>query len=176
MFEQLLEPFTMWDVWLIIKWYFACLVVTIALAVVHKKIGIISEDTDPLDKLPAGGMLLIAGFIMPIFEEVVFRGLPMYLSGSLSAMLLGTFIWTILHKKRAVIIAPFGILWLKMWMGGFGVEATAIHIIHNSFLVGLYFATQELELVSDMDTDDISSLTGDDGPNVESTINIRVGD
>lgn len=140
MFDQLLEPFATWDVGVIAKWYIACLVAALLLAAIHKKLGIVT--TSPIEKdIPAGPLLLLAGFIMPIFEEVVFRGVPSYFGG-FTLVLAGTIIWTLLHKKRALIIAPFGILWFKMWMGGFGVEATAMHILHNSAIVAIFLTKQ----------------------------------
>lgn len=140
MIDSLLNPFETWDLWVISAWYLTCLVAALAIAYAQSKFGIGDSDSKPLDGIPDAHAVLAAGFAMPILEEVIFRGLPIYLNAPGLVVILATVVWCVLHGRRAVIVAPFGLLWIKMWMGGFGVAAIAMHILHNTFLVGVYFS------------------------------------
>ena len=132
--SPLWEPFGTWDAWVIAKWYFGALFAAIAIAIVQTHF--MGRAKPDLESIPTGYLLIIVGFIMPVLEELIFRGIPAYFGG-LYLMALGTGVWALLHGKRALIVVPFGILWMKMWMAGFGIEATVMHILHNAFIVAL---------------------------------------
>lgn len=149
MYEQLFEPFGTWDVWVVAKWYVACVAVCITIAAFHKKMGWL-PDKGFTDAVPMGAALLLVGFIVPILEELIFRGIPAYFGGEY-LIGVGTVIWIFLHGKRSLIIAPMAIPFFKLWTGGFGVEATVLHILHNSFLVALFFARTEFDAMAEME-------------------------
>lgn len=176
----LIEPFGTWDAVVVAKWYIAIVITTIALAALHEKLGIEFGMEKKLDKIPGGFIFMLAGFIMPVFEELVFRGIPAFLEMGTGAMIAGTALWALAHKKRVLIIAPMGVLFLKLWLSGFWIEATAIHIMHNCFLIGLYVAKKDAEDVENGEYDELFEEFADEqtttikGEQAEITINTEL--
>lgn len=155
----LIEPFGTWDAVVVFKWYVALVIATILLAVIHDQLGVEFEISDKLEKIPGGFLVLFVGGVMPLFEEVVFRGIPAVMDASLGVWIAGTAIWALLHKKRALIIAPMGILFLKLWLSGFWIEAIIVHALHNTFLVGLLLLRRDIE---DIEAGEYDGVFGDD--------------
>ena len=69
---------------------------------------------------------------LAVFEELLFRGVPLTLFGS-QAAIYAHFIWALLHLHPTTIAfaAVFGTLCLRLWLGGLWIEAIFIHVFHN---------------------------------------------
>lgn len=172
----LIEPFATWDAVLVAKWYGAIVITTIALAYLHEAMGVEFGVEAKLKQIPGGFLIMAIGFIMPALEELIFRGIPAYFNMGLTAMIAGTVIWALLHRKRVLIIAPMGVLFLKLWLSGFWIEAIAIHALHNLFLVGLFLAKKDAEDIENGEYDELFEQYADEqtttikGQNAEITI------
>ena len=100
--------------------------------------------------------IVVTGLYYPLFEEMVFRGLPYLLGFGVIGVGLGTAIWVLLHPVWRLKMLPvnaetgtklkmFGIdildysiagAWLSwLWLNGWGVLAVAYHILHNFLVV-----------------------------------------
>ena len=150
----LIEPFQSWDAVVVAKWYFAIVVTTFALAALHEAMGIEFGVAEKLDEIPGGLLIMLVGFVMPFIEEIIFRGIPAFFNWGVSGMLLGTVIWAFAHGKRVLVIAPMGVLFVKLWLSGFWMEAIAIHSLHNAFLVGIFVLRKDIQDFRDGEYDD----------------------
>lgn len=139
------EPMETWNAVTVMKWYFIVMITTFVLILGHKKLGIDFSIDENLDKIPGGILIILAGFTVPILEELVFRGIPYFLDMGSMIIVAGTALWALAHLKRVLIIVPMGILLMKLWMGGFWLEATAIHILHNCLFLGIYIAKRDMD-------------------------------
>jgi membrane protease YdiL (CAAX protease family) len=100
--------------------------------------------------------IVVTGLYYPLFEEMVFRGLPYLLGFGVIGVGLGTAIWVLLHpvwrlkmlpvnaetgtklKMFTIDIVDYSIAgaWLSwLWLNGWGVLAVAYHIFHNFLVV-----------------------------------------
>ena len=106
-------------------------------------------------------LLLVAGFLIPVAEEVAFRGLLMrgveYARGPLTAALLSSAFFGLAHGAPAQVIAILPLAWLmaravqhsnSLW------TSITIHVLNNSLAVGLAAFLQGR---------DLGALTGDVG-------------
>jgi len=100
------------------------------------------------DDLPAN--LIYTCLMIPLVEEVVFRGAPMLLFGTIG-LVVGSFVWAISHipsrmqtfanyptaKKVAVasilmaIYTVMGVYYTWVWYMGLGLLAIFLHMLHN---------------------------------------------
>lgn len=89
----------------------------------------------------------------PLFEELLFRGLPYFIFG-FYGIILGSFVWTVMHpawqlfliqsfplrKKIAFTATSFSyylcnaIFYSMIWLDGFGFVAVLYHMAHNGWL------------------------------------------
>jgi len=100
--------------------------------------------------------IVVTGLYYPLFEEMVFRGLPYLLGFGVIGVGLGTAIWVLMHpvwrlkmlpvnadtgtklKMFTIDIVDYSIAgaWLSwLWLNGWGVLAVAYHIFHNFLVV-----------------------------------------
>lgn len=100
--------------------------------------------------------IVVTGLYYPLFEELVFRGLPYLLGMGVIGVGLGTAVWVLLHPVWRLKMLPvnattgeklkmFGIdvldysvagAWLSwLWLNGWGVLAIIYHIFHNVVIV-----------------------------------------
>ena len=100
--------------------------------------------------------IVVTGLYYPLFEEMVFRGLPYLLGFGVIGVGLGTAIWILMHpvwrlkmlpvnadtgtklKMFAIDIVDYSIAgaWLSwLWFNGWGVLAVAYHIFHNTVVI-----------------------------------------
>lgn len=138
----LFEPFTEFSLATVGVWYVVTTIAMIALAVIFHYAGIGDVDLSDWGNMK---LILVAAIGGPIMEELVFRGIPMYLDGGLTAILFGSLIWTMLHDERAFIVAVSVPLYVKLWLGGFWLEAMFVHMFHNSMLVALLLVKRGIE-------------------------------
>jgi hypothetical protein len=100
--------------------------------------------------------VVVTGLYYPLFEEMVFRGLPYLLGFGFLGVSLGTAVWVLMHpvwrlkllpvnadtstklKMFAIDIMDYSIAgaWLSwLWLHGWGVLAVSYHIMHNIVVV-----------------------------------------
>ena len=95
---------------------------------------------------PKGNIVLIV-VASSIFEELIFRGIPYFLTGNPKLVFLGTVVWSIFHRYPSVIASSFifGILLYRYWIGGLWVYAILSHLILNSLntLIIITFLREE---------------------------------
>lgn len=143
MFSWIISPFETWNAVVVVKWYFAAVVLTLLLASILSSLGF-NFSMEKLYEVPISILILLGGFLIPFLEEVIFRGLPVVMGWGDSAVIAGTVIWLLLHGKRFLVLIPLGIFILKLWLSGFWIEAIAFHIIHNCFFLALFQAGRDL--------------------------------
>lgn len=94
-------------------------------------------DTEELIPVSRAGLLVI--FIFTIIEELLFRGVPLFLLGAW-ALLPAHILLALLHK-HPVRIAFAGIsliFTLRLWLGGSPLLAILFHLGHNMFIIMLF--------------------------------------
>jgi len=97
--------------------------------------------------------LVLSGLYYPLFEELVFRGLPHFFFGSLGVVV-GSTVWVLMHpawqlqylsafplKKKLAFTATStayyvcnAIFYSMMWINGAGLAAIIYHAAHNTWL------------------------------------------
>jgi len=107
---------------------------------------------------------VLAVLYYPLFEELIFRGLP-YLVFGFYGIVLGSLTWAVMHpawqlflvqsyslrKKIAFTVTTLSyylcnaVFYSMIWMGGFGLVAVLYHMAHNGWLTALDFL-REIEL------------------------------
>jgi len=118
---------------------------------------VVKEDISFINSLPffddLPSSFIITGLLVPLEEEVVFRGAPMLLFGT-TGLILGTVVWAVGHlpsrmqnftsypvkKKVAVasilmaIYAVMGVYYIWVWYLGLGLLAIFLHMFHNGVI------------------------------------------
>lgn len=100
--------------------------------------------------------VVTTGLYYPLFEELVFRGLPYLIGLGVIGVALGTAVWVLMHpvwrlkmlpvasptsdklKMFAIDIADYSVsgAWLSwLWLSGWGILAIAYHIFHNVVVI-----------------------------------------
>jgi len=91
--------------------------------------------------------IVLLVIVSSIFEELIFRGIPYFLTGNPKLVFLGTVVWSIFHRYPSVIASSFifGILLYRYWIGGLWVYAILSHLILNSLntLIIITFLREE---------------------------------
>lgn len=131
---NLLEPFT--GGWQQISiWYFGTLIIMLLLSAFFKHIGFLGDEFEDKSAL----YLIVFGVVLlPTAEEYLFRGIPFAVFGSLQALGIGTILWVLAHGRRAIVIAPSGLFYFKLWATAMGLEAMIIHTVHNAIFIAIY--------------------------------------
>jgi len=144
-------------------WYVGLVLVPMIIRVViEKAIGITPEAFEsrtfsilPLDMSYESAFRTIALTVLyyPLFEELVFRGLPYFFFG-LPGVVIGSFVWVVMHpawqlqylssypsKKKLLFTFTSSMYYTcnavfygMMWVDGAGLTAILYHIIHNGWL------------------------------------------
>jgi len=83
-----------------------------------------------------------AVLVAPVMEELVFRGIPWVL-GTTTGVILGSILWTLLHLRSAPVVLVSVPLYLKLWLGGFWIEAILVHAVHNALFLGILWISQD---------------------------------
>jgi len=106
----------------------------------------------------------LSALYFPLFEELLFRGVPFYLFGTIGAIL-GSIVWVVMHpawqlqfisslplrKKIIFTLSSSGyyvanaIFYCMIWMDGSGLVAILYHMFHNGWLT-LANLIREIEL------------------------------
>ena len=155
-------------------WYVGLVLIPMAIRVtIERAIGIRPETfedrVNPL--LPinmsyeaAFRTITITVFYYPLFEELLFRGLPYLFFGTLG-VIIGSLVWVIMHpawqlqylsayplRKKLIFTATStgyyvanAVFYAMMWLNGAGLAAILYHIIHNGWLT-LGDIIKEIEL------------------------------
>jgi len=155
-------------------WYVGLVLIPMAIRVtIERAIGIRPETfedrVNPL--LPinmsyetAFRTITITVFYYPLFEELLFRGLPYLFFGTLG-VIIGSLIWVLMHpawqlqylsayplRKKLLFTATStgyyaanAVFYGMMWLNGAGLAAILYHIIHNGWLT-LGDIIKEIEL------------------------------
>lgn len=140
----MIEPFT-YTGWNVVLWYVASVIAMFVMVGVSSVIGLDIDQTDRFSQWTLGEAWIVVVVIMPVVEEIVFRAFPKYLFGSIEAIAIGSVVWALVHEKRVLIILPIVPLYVKLWAGGFMVEAVAVHVIHNAWVMVLYTLGRVIE-------------------------------
>jgi len=155
-------------------WYVGLVLLPmVARIVVEKAIGIRPETFEDVSAplLPfnmsyetAFRTITITAFYYPLFEELLFRGIPYLLFGFLG-LVVGSTVWVIMHpawqlqylsafplrKKLVFTFTSTGyyvanaVFYGMMWLSGAGLAAILYHVIHNGWLT-LVDIIKEVEL------------------------------
>ena len=155
-------------------WYVGLVLVPMAIRVtIERAIGIRPETFEdrlspllPIDMSyeTAFRTITLTVFYFPLFEELLFRGLPYLFFGTLGVVM-GSLIWVLMHpawqlqylsayplRKKLVFTATStgyyaanAIFYSMMWLNGAGLAAILYHIIHNGWLT-LGDIIKEIEL------------------------------
>ncbi|WP_167837394.1 CPBP family intramembrane glutamic endopeptidase [Halosimplex halophilum] len=86
-------------------------------------------------------------FFFVLFEELIFRGLPFYVSThyfgyTLVCMVLATLLWAQLHvsvgRSRTLLpYLPSGFFYMYLWLNGLGLLAIGFHALNNLVAVNI---------------------------------------
>lgn len=168
----LIEPFQTWNAGVVFWWYAGTMAATFSIYFLHKLAGVEFNISHKLEDIPGGFLVIVIGFIVPFLEEIIFRGIPAFLDTSMTFWIAATAVWVLLHGRRFLFIIPMGVLFLKLWLSGFWIEAIVIHSLHNTFLVSIFLLSNELENADDyLDLEsDSTTVTKIKGNNSKITI------
>lgn len=139
----LIEPFAEWNATTVVAWYTGTLLAAAVIYVLHHLLGIEFTTDEDLENIPIGSAIVLVVVVAPIAEELLFRGVFFAFGTGTLGALIGTGLWTLAHGKRALIIVPFGVLYLKLWLSGFWIEAIVLHMVHNAVILSIWALTKE---------------------------------
>lgn len=114
--------------------------------VIHKRY--LYEFPSIFEMFTYENLIVLGVIVFPIFEELVFRGLPsLFLSGQVEiwGMILSGGVWVAAHGRRGAIFALFaGVILSKLWLAGMWEIAILLHIAHNGLMIGGFMVYREL--------------------------------
>lgn len=134
--DILFRPFDDPSFMTVVVWYLGTLIAQMVVALGFSVAGM-EIETSIADMIEALGVQRAGFFLVglgPVLEELVFRGIPYVVSGSFESILTGTVVWTVLHGKRMLAIAPTIPIYVKLWAGGHPETAILVHVVHNALL------------------------------------------